>query len=232
MVGVENVSKVYRTGGGQVRALDDVTLEVGPGEFTAVQGPSGCGKTTLLLTVGGLLRPDGGSVRVDGEDIYALAPEDRAAFRATTIGFVFQQFHLVPYLTVLDNVLSPTLALPDANARMRAMELLERFSISTRATHTPGELSTGERQRVALARAMLQKPRVILADEPTGNLDEDNAAEVLRALTDFADSGGIVLLVTHDHSAASQAQNIVHLRDGRLLDEPPARTRQTARTPG
>ena len=219
MLRIENVSKVYPGADEQVRALDDITLKIDSGEFTAVQGPSGCGKTTLLLTIGGLLRPDSGSVRVDGEEFYSLPVERRAAFRASTIGFVFQQFHLVPYLSVVENVLSPTLALPAANARARAMELLDRFNISNRANHTPGRLSTGERQRVALARAMFQDPAVVLADEPTGNLDEDNAAIVLESLADFAQAGGTVLLVTHDRAAASQAAKVLYLREGQLVDE-------------
>lgn len=219
MVRVEDVSKLYRRGATEVRALDGVSLEVGAGEFTAVQGPSGCGKTTLLLAVGGLLHPDRGSVVVDGQDVYALPLERRAEFRARTIGFVFQQFHLVPYLSVRENVLAPTLALPRADAIDRAEELLERFNLSERGTHTPGELSTGERQRVALARAMLHRPRLILADEPTGNLDEDNAAAVLRSLADFASEGATVLLVTHDTAAAAMAERIVRLDHGRLTGD-------------
>ncbi len=225
MVRMDDVSKIYPTGHGQVRALDGVTLEVATGEFAAVQGPSGCGKTTLLLAVGGLLQPDGGRVLVDDEDVYALPLERRAQFRATTIGFVFQQFHLVPYLSVRDNVLAPTLAMRSHSALDRVDQLLARFNLSSRAAHTPGELSTGERQRVALARAMLHQPRVILADEPTGNLDETNSAAVLDALADFADDGGTVLLVTHDNSAASRAGWIVRLEAGRLVEgtDDPAR---------
>ncbi|MFO7945565.1 MAG: ABC transporter ATP-binding protein [Armatimonadota bacterium] len=219
MMRIENVDKIYHRGRRQVRALDTVTLEVGGGEFTAVQGPSGSGKTTLLLTLGGLLRPDAGSVTVNGEHVYTLPPERRASFRATTIGFVFQQFHLIPYLSVTDNVLAPVLAMPKRNAPERAAELLDRFNLSHRAAHTPGELSTGERQRVALARAMLHQPRVILADEPTGNLDEGNARTVLGTLADFAHEGGTVLLVTHDNATASEAGRILRLNEGRLVGE-------------
>jgi|LSQX01.2.fsa_nt_gb ABC-type lipoprotein export system ATPase subunit len=219
MVRVESIGKSYRTGRHEVRALDDVTLEIGAGEFAAVQGPSGCGKTTLLLAVGALLQPDTGRVLVDGEDLYAMPLERRAQFRATTIGFVFQQFHLIPYLSVRDNVLAPTLALAAGDATTRAEELLERFNLTERAAHTPAELSTGERQRVALARAMLHRPKVILADEPTGNLDERNAAGVLEALAGFAEEGGTVLLVTHDREAASRAARIIRLEAGRLVSD-------------
>lgn len=219
MVRVDEVTKTYRIGRGEVRALDAVTLQAAAGEFVAVQGPSGCGKTTLLLAAGGLLQPDTGSVIVDGQDVYALPLERRARFRATTIGFVFQQFHLIPYLSVRDNVLAPTMALQAADAPARTEELLARFSLTPRAAHTPGELSTGERQRVALARAMLHQPRVILADEPTGNLDEQNAAIVLQALRDFAAEGGTVLLVTHDTAAASQADRTVRLDSGKSIED-------------
>lgn len=232
MVRIDEITKTYHAGHEQVRALDGVTLEVGAGEFTAVQGPSGCGKTTLLLAVGGLLRPDSGTVSVDGEDIYALPLERRAQFRATTIGFVFQQFHLVPYLSVRDNVLAPTLAMPRPDARERAEELIERFNLSDRIVHTPGELSTGERQRVALARAMLHEPRVILADEPTGNLDERNAAVVLGALAEFADEGGTVVLVTHDGAAAAEARRIVRIDAGKLVDDSGALSPQDTQAAG
>lgn len=232
MIQVDSVSKTYRTGVESVKALDSVTLQIETGEFVAVQGPSGCGKTTLLLTVGGLLRPDSGSVLVDGESVYDLPLERRTQFRAGTIGFVFQQFHLVPYLNVLDNVLAPTLALPRGDARERVDELLAKFNLRERAKHTPGELSTGERQRVALARAMLHEPRVILADEPTGNLDERNAEIVLGVLEDFAAEGGTVLLVTHDNAAASQAGRIVRLERGRLVRETESGAQQDAQVAG
>ena len=232
MVRISDATKVYRTGKKQVYALDDVSLQVGAGEFAAVQGPSGCGKTTLLLLVGGLLQPDSGTVQVGGQELYAMPLERRARFRAAQIGFVFQQFHLIPYLTVRDNVLAPTMALPAADARSRAEELLERFHLTARAAHTPGELSTGERQRVARARSLLHRPRLILADEPTGNLDEQNAAIVLDALADFAAQGGTVLLVTHDRSAAERAARTVRLEAGRLVADTGAVTAQVDRQVG
>ena len=209
----------YRGRGRSVTALSDVTLEASAGDFVAVQGPSGCGKTTLLLVAGGLLAPDAGTVTVQGRDLYALGPEARARLRAGGIGFVFQQFHLVPYLSALENVLSPTLALPTPGAQARARELLARFDIEGRADHLPPELSTGERQRVALARAMLNGPQLILADEPTGNLDERNSAQVLEALSGFAAEGGTVLLVTHSRSAAQHAARRVLMENGRLVTE-------------
>ena len=218
MVHLQDVHKTYRGKAEAVAALDGCTLTVSPGDFVSVQGSSGCGKTTLLLVAGGLLRPDSGRVTLDGHDPYTLPPEQRARMRADAIGFVFQQFHLMPYLTVLDNVLAASLARPSAEARDRAMALIEHVGLSARLDHVPSELSTGERQRVALARAMLNQPRVLLADEPTGNLDPASGDTVLKYLADFADGGGAVLLVTHDARAAEYAGRIVHMADGKLAE--------------
>jgi len=217
MLKVDNISKLYRSADGVVRAVDSLSVTVEAGEFAAVQGPSGCGKTTLLMVSGGLLAPDGGSVTVDGTHPYDLSPDARARFRAKTVGFVFQQFHLVPYLSVLENVLSPATALPAPDARHRAETLIERFNLGPRRNHLPSALSTGERQRTALARALLNRPGLLLADEPTGNLDGDNADIVLSTFEDFSRSGGAVLMVTHSEDAASRADRILHLRDGRIV---------------
>lgn len=217
---LEQISKTYTGKAGQVQALSDVSLNLDAGEFVAVQGPSGCGKTTLLLTAGGLLRPDAGRVLIDGENPYGLDSDARAKFRGRSIGFVFQQFHLVPYLDVLDNVLAPTLALGDSqeDVHQRAWQLIEHLGLTDREHHVPSELSSGERQRAALARALLNKPRLLLADEPTGNLDHQNADAVLGYLKEFADSGGAVLLVTHDDRAVPFAQRVIRLRDGRTVE--------------
>jgi ABC-type lipoprotein export system ATPase subunit len=214
---VRNITVIYQAAHGQVHALDNLSLSVAAGEFVAVQGPSGCGKTTLLLAAGGLLEPTSGQVLLADQDLYALAVEPRARLRAAGIGFVFQQFHLVPYLSVLDNVLAPTLATPIPDARDRAAALLERFGLTSRARHVPAKLSTGERQRTALARALLTQPKLILADEPTGNLDAASADAVLEALAEFAGQGGAVLLVTHDIRAAGHARRTVQLRQGKLV---------------
>ncbi len=215
---IQDLGKHYEGPQGTVRAVDGVSLTVCAGEFAAVEGPSGCGKTTLLLAAGGLLDPTSGRVLVDGQDPYGLSPERRAQFRAANLGFVFQQFHLVPYLSVLDNVLAPALALPTPEARTRARELITHFRLEDRADHVPAELSTGERQRTALARALLNRPKLLLADEPTGNLDPDNARVVLAYLEEFAHHGGAVLLVTHDAAALSLADRTLRLRVGKLLD--------------
>lgn len=206
------VTKTYRTGQpGEVPALTGVSLALAAGEFVAVQGPSGCGKTTLLLIAGGLLAPTDGRVRLKQEDPYAMSADQRAGFRARHLGFVFQQFHLVPYLSVLDNVLAPALAAAVPDARDRAEELVAHFGLQSRRLHVPGELSTGERQRTALARALLNRPSLLLADEPTGNLDRENAGVVLKHLVEFARAGGAVLLVSHDEQAVQHADRIMRL---------------------
>ena len=219
MLSVRNVSKSYPRRRGSVRALDDVSLDVGAGELVVVHGPSGCGKTTLLLAAGGLLAPDAGQVNVDGQSPYQLGPDARAAFRATTIGFVFQQFYLIPYLNVRDNILAPAGA---ANIRTdiksRAAELIQRFKLEHRARHMPSQLSTGERQRTALARALLNQPSIILADEPTGNLDEKNAEIVLSYLTASVKEGGAVLLVSHDARTTEYATRVLSMDGGRIVD--------------
>jgi ABC-type lipoprotein export system ATPase subunit len=211
MLSLRQVRKTYEGPKGPVVALADFSLEIGAGEFVAVRGPSGSGKTTLLLVGGGLLRPDAGQVLLHGQSIYDVPREARARLRAASIGFVFQQFHLVPYLSVLDNVLTPALAQAQPDARARATELVERFGLTPRLHHVPAELSTGERQRTALARALLNRPRLLLADEPTGNLDDANGDLVLGALAEFAKAGGAVLLVTHDQRASAFAQREIHL---------------------
>ena len=216
LVEIQDARKTYQGGSGQVLAVDGLSLSLDAGDFVAVQGPSGCGKSTLLLLAGGLLAPESGSVLVGDEDPYALSADARSKFRAENIGFVFQQFHLVPYLSVLDNVLAPSIATGSTGSEQRARELIDQFGLSHRLEHTPGELSSGERQRAALARALLNQPKVLLADEPTGNLDAENAAEVLKHLREFASSGGAVLLVTHDAQAAAAADRVIHLRDGKL----------------
>ncbi len=219
MIHLEHVSKVYPRAQGEVRALDSIALDVADGEFVAIRGPSGSGKSTLLLTVGGMVRPTSGRVVVADTDVYGLSGHERASFRAEHVGFVFQMFHLVPYLTVLENVLLPILTdAPSRGTRERALALLERFGMAARTEHKPAELSTGERQRVAMARALLNQPSLILADEPTGNLDPDNAAEVMAYLDEFHQGGGTVLMVTHEQVAEGHAQRTILIRDGRLQE--------------
>ena len=217
MIRCDEVTKIFRKNGSEVTSLDRFTAEIGTGEFVAVRGPSGSGKTTLLLTLGGMQQPSAGLVQFGGRDLYALSPADRAGLRSTEIGFVFQMFHLVPYLDLLGNVLLAAPGKPGQAERQRAAGLLDELGLAERATHRPGELSAGERQRLAVARALLNRPRVILADEPTGNLDSGNAAEVIRHLAEFHQAGGTVVLVTHGTAAETHADRILRLEQGRLL---------------
>jgi putative ABC transport system ATP-binding protein len=217
MLEFQSISKSFDHGENKVTAINDVTLSVRPGELLAVRGPSGCGKTTLLLIAGGLLRPDSGRVSLDNQNPYELNPEMRSRMRATTIGFVFQQFHLIPYLNVRQNILAASLATSSNGASQRAEELISRFGLEDRAGHVPAKLSTGERQRTALARALLNRPKVILADEPTGNLDEDNAKIVLGYLSEYVSDGGCVLLVTHDDRAAAHATRTLQMNRGKIV---------------
>lgn len=213
---MEAVSKTYRPQGREeVAALQDLSLIVEAGSFKVICGHSGSGKSTLLLAAGGLQQPNSGTIEVNGTNLYQLSSEKRARFRAETIGFVFQQFHLIPFLNVLENVMAPSLALPGKGAEAKARELIEYFGMEHRIDHPPSELSTGERQRVALARAMLNEPALVLADEPTGNLDEKNAAAVLKHLHDFASRGGAVLIATHDTRIESDEKYL--LENGELI---------------
>ncbi|MEX0865715.1 MAG: ABC transporter ATP-binding protein [Pirellulales bacterium] len=211
--------KNYHTPQREIAALDDVSLQLDRGDFVAVRGPSGCGKSTLLLACGGMQRPDRGTVEVLGRPLYELDDQARSALRSQHIGFVFQQFHLVPYLTVWENVLVAYGGeQPRDKIVERTHELLARFDLTQRAEHVPGKLSTGERQRTALARALINSPELILADEPTGNLDGQNAEIVLQALAEFADAGGGVLLVTHDQRSAGYAHKHYEMTAGRLME--------------
>jgi ABC-type lipoprotein export system ATPase subunit len=223
MLVVRELSKIF-VGSNQtreIRALDSMSFDLMAGDFLAVQGRSGCGKTTLLLCCGVLQRPSAGQITIDGQDPYLLRGNERAAFRARKIGFVFQQFHLIPYLSVLENVLAPIVARDTLDrrqhqeTRLHAQSLLERFLLADRVDHLPYQLSTGERQRVALARALIFSPKLILADEPTGNLDSANADIVIAGLSEAAKNGAAVLMVTHDDRLARCASSILTMEKGR-----------------
>ena len=217
MIRCDEVTKIFRKNGSEVTSLDRFTADIGAGEFVAVRGPSGSGKTTLLLTLGGMQRPSAGLVLFSGRDLYGLSPADRARLRSAEIGFVFQMFHLVPYLDLMGNVLLASPGKPGPAVRQRAGELLDKLGLAERVSHRPGELSAGERQRLAVARALLNRPKLILADEPTGNLDPENAAEVVRHLAEFHQAGGTVVLVTHGTAADTHADRFLSLKQGRLL---------------
>lgn len=201
MLTITNVSKKY----GDVTVLDNVSAQISPGTFAAIRGASGSGKSTLLMICAGLMDADAGQVVIDGTEVAKLNQKECNQFRSSTLGFVFQRFHLVPYLSVADNIRLVSLNQKTEEDDKRVQELLEKFKLSHRASHIPGKLSVGEQQRCALARALFNRPQLIFADEPAGNLDPDNAALVLDTLRNFAAEGGTVLMVTHDPAAADQA---------------------------
>jgi putative ABC transport system ATP-binding protein len=219
MIRLHDIHKSYRVRRGGIPVLRGVTAAFESGTFTAVCGSSGCGKSTLLLALGGLLQPDRGSVVIAGESLYEMSATQRGLSRARLMGFVFQRFHLVPYLTVEDNIRAAAVALPDPVEPGRAEELMYRLQIAQRRDHVPGRLSVGEQQRTALARALHNRPKVLLADEPTGNLDPENADIVLEVFHEFAKAGGTVVMVTHHPDAAQRADKRWWIRDGILEEE-------------
>lgn len=218
MVILESVSKSYSTSQGEVEALREVTLSVEKGEFVVLCGPSGSGKTTLLMAIAAMLRPTGGKIRIEDRDLYTMSLRERARFRAENIGFVFQMFHLVPYLNVVENVVLGAEAAGRSGGEVQARQLLERLGLDGRAHHRPSQLSAGEKQRAAIARALFNRPKIILADEPTGNLDQDNATSVLGHLSDFHRNGGTVVLATHGERAEQYADRVVYMSDGKIRD--------------
>lgn len=211
MIRIENITKTYIKGDTYIKALNNFSLSAAKGDFIVVKGPSGCGKTTLLLTTGGLLHPQEGKVFINDQDLYKLSNQKMSDFRSANIGFVFQQYHLIPYLTILENITISSLAHKTEIPTERAIELIEDLGLKKRMHHTPGELSAGEKQRASLARAILYSPKIILADEITGNLDDNNSSIVLNKLAKFSKSGGTILLVTHDVKAIAYADRIVEM---------------------
>ena len=217
-VGLE---RTYASGPATVAALAGVTLGIRRGEFVAVMGPSGSGKSTLLNVVAGLERPTGGMVRVDGEDLARLDEEALARHRSKRVGMVFQAFNLLPRFRVVDNVALPLAfsGVPSAERTQRARAMLDRLGMSSRADHRSNELSGGELQRAAIARALIGEPAILLADEPTGNLDSANGAALIALFEELHAQGQTVLLVTHDAQIAAHAERTIRMRDGRVVDE-------------
>jgi putative ABC transport system ATP-binding protein len=223
ILAAKNVSKEYRMGAEVVRALADVSLEVGRGEFVAILGTSGSGKSTLLNLFGGLDRPTAGEIMFDGQSLAPLSSWEMSRYRLRRVGMIFQSFNLIPTMTARQNV---ALALAFAGLgrserRQRSLELLERVGLSARAEHRPSELSGGEQQRVAIARALANEPQVLLADEPTGNLDSGRAAELMDLLKQMCRRDGkTIVLVTHDQELArAYADRMLKLKDGQVVDE-------------
>jgi putative ABC transport system ATP-binding protein len=215
----EALAKTYVSGGREITVLRDITFELEPGAFLAVTGPSGSGKSTLLGLLAGLDRPARGRVVLDGHDLSTLSEDARARIRAEKVGFVFQSFHLIPTLTARENVQVP-LELRGEDGRARASALLERVGLGDRGHHYPAQLSGGEQQRVAVARAFVHRPRVLFADEPTGNLDAANGSNVVELLGEMnRERGTTLVLVTHDPELADLAHRVLRLRDGAIVSD-------------
>lgn len=221
MIELHDLSKVYRTSDVETTALDRINLEISDGEFIAIMGPSGCGKSTLLNILGMLDSPNSGSYRFMGDDVANKTERDLAGVRKQNIGFIFQSFNLIDELSVAENVALPLLyqKIPPADRDARVQEVLERVNIAHRADHRPQQLSGGQQQRVAVARAVVTKPKLILADEPTGNLDTTNGEEVLDLLGQLNSDGTTIIMVTHDQGHADHASRVVNMLDGRVLSE-------------
>ena len=220
MIEISNLSMSYALGDRRIDVLSGIDLQIGEGETVAVLGPSGSGKTTLLVLLAGLEKPRSGSIAIGGEDITQQDPDWLADLRRDRLGIVFQSFHLVPSLTAVDNVALPLEIAGIDGGRDRARALLERVGLGDRQEHFPDQLSGGEQQRVAIARALVHAPAVVLADEPTGNLDADTGAGIIELLFDLnADSGSTMILVTHDVEIARRCQRTLRLKQGRLVED-------------
>ena len=220
MIKVENLSKSFRTEEVETIALNGVSFEVKDGEFVAIMGPSGCGKSTLLNILGLLDNPTGGKYWLDGNEVSALKEKDRTDVRKGQIGFVFQSFNLIDELNVEENIELPLtyLNIPAKERKQRVQEIMKRMAISHRAKHFPHQLSGGQQQRVAIARAVVFGPKIILADEPTGNLDSKNGIEVMKLLTEINREGTTIVMVTHSDRDASMAQRVIKLFDGKIVE--------------
>ncbi|HEU5358252.1 MAG TPA: ABC transporter ATP-binding protein [Gemmatimonadales bacterium] len=220
MLSSDHLTKTYPSGAGPLTVLKDITFTVDSGAFVAIVGPSGSGKSTLLGLLAGLDRPTGGRVILDGQDLGALDEDARALIRGRRVGFVFQAFQLIPTLTARENVQVPIELAGGADARVRADEILARVGLADRADHYPAQLSGGEQQRVALARAFANRPSILFADEPTGNLDAANGAAIIELLTGWnRDFGTTLVLVTHDPDLAARAGRVIRLSDGHLVPD-------------
>jgi putative ABC transport system ATP-binding protein len=220
ILSVEHLNKVFKSGDHTVHVLSDVSFAVEAGSTCAIVGPSGSGKTTLIAICAGLERPSGGSVALDGTALHSAGEEELARLRNEAVGFIFQNFQLLPSLTALENVMVPAEIRGENHARGRAGDLLKQVGLSGRFEHYPVQLSGGEQQRVAIARAFMNRPKILFADEPTGNLDADTAGEIIKLIFDLnATRGTTLLLVTHDRELTEQASRTIRLRGGRLVSD-------------
>jgi putative ABC transport system ATP-binding protein len=220
MINMRGIRKVYSTGRIEVEALKGIDLVIGKNEFVSVMGPSGSGKSTLMNLMGCLDTPSSGEYFLEGQKVESLSPNELAEIRNKKVGFVFQNFNLLPYATAFENVEMPLIfgGVASRKRRQRAMEFLDRVGLGDRADHKPAELSGGEMQRVAIARALVNQPRLILADEPTGNLDTGSGQEIINLFEELGKQGHTVVVITHDHGIAARTHRIIKLRDGMIVD--------------
>jgi len=214
MIELKNVTKTYLSNDNKINAIDSISLSIQQGEFVVIRGASGSGKTTLLLTLGTMLKPTEGKYLFENKDVYSMNGRERNDFRAKNIGFVFQMFHLLPYLTLLENVTIPTMG----KQRNKASKMLNELGLGERINHKPYALSAGEKQRTAVARALINNPKIILADEPTGNLDPENAIEVISRFSKYHKEGGTVIIVTHGKEADQFADRVINLKNGKIVE--------------
>ena len=221
MINIKNISKIYNFGGEKLKVLDNVSLNVDKGEFVAIVGPSGSGKSTLMNMIGGLDRPSTGEITIDGEYISKFNDKQMSKFRNQKVGFVFQSFNLEPTLTVIENVMMPLIiaGVPDKEMKKRAKLTLKMLGMGERINHKPTELSGGQRQRVSIARALVNNPKIILADEPTGNLDSKSGKSAMDILVDFKKKGYTIIMVTHNMEEAKYADRIIIIKDGKVEEQ-------------
>jgi len=218
MLEIKGLSKTYTVRGRNVEALVDISFSCKPGDFTVVCGHSGCGKSTLILAIGSMLRPTSGNIAYKGKDIYRFSAGKCNRYRKYTVGFIFQRFFLIPYISAHDNILLPLPPRSRNKARLKAAALAERLGITGRLEHMPPQLSVGEMQRVATARALITDPEIILADEPTGNLDPSNADVIADCLSEEAEKGRIIILATHDKALTQLGSKRIDLKEGRMKE--------------
>ncbi|EOI01915.1 hypothetical protein UAY_01323 [Enterococcus moraviensis ATCC BAA-383] len=229
MIDLKDVVKIYRTGGEELEALKRVSLHIAEGEFTSIMGPSGSGKSTMMNILGLLDRFDEGTYHLNGQDVTNLSSNESAHVRNKEIGFVFQSFNLMPRMSLLDNVALPMVysGISAKDRKERALEALRKVGLADRVSHRPNAISGGQKQRVAIARAIVNNPAVLMADEPTGNLDSKTTLEIMKIFQDLNDSGTTVVMVTHEPDVAQYTKRIVSFRDGEIIDDQPVIERKT-----
>ena len=220
MITIQNLTKIFHSKQSEVLALNKVNLHIQKGEFVLIKGASGCGKSTLLFTLGGMLKPSMGTVCVDGQNLYQLSEKEQQQYRARKIGFVYQSYHLIPYLTILENILLVNHTTGVVTTREEVVDMARTFHLEDRLNHKPSELSVGEKQRAALMRALIVKPQILIADEPTGNLDPANSAIIMQHFKTFQQQGGTVIMASHGSEADELATVKIAMKEGEIINKP------------